>query len=216
MSDRIDETKKIKIDDETVEQLVENRYIPKENEYNSNKTSALKSNHKKKKKKRKNTGLNLLITLLAFVLVFVVFFLGSYIFFVSSPAKTPDNTPMIEETSLPEKKEEKTKNFKGELSEDEIEKASDDKNKNSDKKPQSSTTVKEDKKVTQNKTTSQKHNNKKETNNNKGTTDNKKETFSPAPKPEKNETPAPQPDDKPTSSSEIIENNENSEAIVFE
>ena len=78
MSDRTEDTKEIKrrrIDDETVEQLVENRVV-------SRKVKSAGRHHKKKPKK--NYALSALITLLGFVLVFVLFFTGSYILFSSS------------------------------------------------------------------------------------------------------------------------------------
>ena len=65
------DTKKVKrkIDDDTVDRLVENR-VPR-------------TNVKRKAKKKKKTGLSILIIALAAVLVFVIFFVGSYIFFTS-------------------------------------------------------------------------------------------------------------------------------------
>ena len=83
MAERMDDTKAIKrkFDDETVEQLVENRFV-----------SDKKASHKPKRKakKKKNYALSVLITILAFVLVFVVFFIGSYIVFTASPQNVED------------------------------------------------------------------------------------------------------------------------------
>ena len=64
---------KRKIDDDTVDRLVENR-VPKKNA-------------QRKAKKKKKAGLSILITALAAVLVFVVFFVGSYIFFTSGSSE---------------------------------------------------------------------------------------------------------------------------------
>ena len=86
MSDKMDETKIIKLDDETVEQLVENRFSEKQSV--KRRTSAHKPN--KKKKRRRKTALHLLILALSSVLVFVMFFIGAYIFYTSAPADTSD------------------------------------------------------------------------------------------------------------------------------
>jgi len=111
---------KRKIDEETVEQLVENRFLDDEDE-----------EIVRKPKKSKSHSLNVIITILSFVLVFAIFFLSSYIFFTASPheekkvASTKVETPEGEkependkaEEKEPENKEEE-KHFGAELDED--------------------------------------------------------------------------------------------------
>ena len=73
------ELEKSKLDEETVEQLVENRFV-------ANTTKPIRTNPPVRKKKRKkhkksNFALTSLITFLSFILVFVVFFVVFYIQF---------------------------------------------------------------------------------------------------------------------------------------
>lgn len=123
MSDKIDETKQIKrrIDDETVEQLVENRFVNENDEqvYRKKKQSA------NPRKKKRNIGLNILITALAFVLVFVIFFLSSYIFFTAEPPveedvnSTQESKPAGDKDKDKDKKKtESGKHFDAELDEE--------------------------------------------------------------------------------------------------
>ena len=76
------DTKKTKrrIDDETVDRLVENRpvrHVPR------------------KKKKKKKRALSALAVLLSAVLIFVVFFVGSYIYFTATPSSDePESAPV--------------------------------------------------------------------------------------------------------------------------
>lgn len=92
MADKTEDTKEIKInlDEETVEQLVEDRFVSK-------KPRPAGTPHKKKsKKKKQNFALTGLITILGFVLVFVIFFIGSYIIFSSSSAPSEENLSQAE------------------------------------------------------------------------------------------------------------------------
>ena len=152
MAERMDDTKAIKrkFDDETVEQLVENRFV-----------SDKKASHKPKRKakKKKNYALSALITILAFVLVFVVFFIGSYIVFTASPQKIEDEIKVTdskddkkneelekgyekEELPAPEKedKEKEDKSDDGVLMKEDdldVKPSSEKKDKAEDKKPSS-------------------------------------------------------------------------------
>ena len=115
MAENMDETKdiKVRLDDETVEQLVDDRFVRKAH------TSSSKHS-KNKKRKKKNYGLSAVITVLAFILVFVIFFLGSYIFFTAAP-QTPEvnetNTQQIENDAKNDDAVDKT--FTKEADEDE-------------------------------------------------------------------------------------------------
>lgn len=239
MSDKMDETKYIKrkIDDETVEQLVENRFAAD----NDNTAAHTHSSHRKspKKKKKKNIGLNILITALAFVLVFVIFFLGSYIFFTATPlAPESETTDVQNEVVVPEEKpKDESKHFDSEIDEEAqniIDNAAGDETEEDDKpvsaplvttkpqstsKPQATTkpkapskpqsTVKKE----ENKTADNDETDSEKKNNSSQNTDNKdKGTVST----DKNEPTNKTDSSSQSSSSTVVEKNENSEAIVFE
>lgn len=194
---------KRKIDDDTVDRLVENRVS--------------KKNAQRKANKKKKAGLSILITALAAVLVFVVFFVGSYIFFTSGSSENDiEELPSFEDVVKEDNETEENKEANEETVEGELllerpsaPKPSDDPNvlgeDEEEEEEEKKSEAKPEKKPESEEKTEKKPQSKPQP------------QPKPQPKPEEKPQPKPQPEPKPpVEENKVVEKNEDSEAIVIE